>query len=212
MNYYYDLVLNFDLDHLWHFYEWEKSDFLTYVKKIPLFRIDFETMKDFLLYQVKLDSSFVSEIAHKTIVKNQDESLEYAFLISDAKNSLAVLLNEEGKVIALSSVLISDDNNINEFMYTLKERTLSYECLEKRNLTHELRQKEKLSQMIQIELSTIKKEQNLNKLKYLYYEWFGQDENDFTTMYQEMQSSLQSIDYETLEKISYFIRLSYHQV
>lgn len=212
MNYYYDLVLNFDLDHLWHFYEWEKSDFLTYVKKIPLFRVDFETLRDFLLFHIKLDSSFVSEIAHKTIVNNQDETLEYAFLMSDAKNSLAVLLNEEGNVIALSSVLISDDNNINEFMYTLKERTLSYECLEKRNHRHELRQKEKLNQVIQIELSTLKREQNMNKLKYLYYEWFGHDETDFLKMYEDMQEALKSTEIETLEKISYLIRLSYHQV
>lgn len=200
------------MDHLWHFYEWEKSDFLTYVKKIPLFRVDFETIKDFLTFHVCVDSSFVSEIAHKTVVRSQDEVLDYAFLMSDSKNSLAVLLNEEGKVIALSSVLISDDNNINEFMYTLKEKTIPYECMEKRKYHHELRQKEKMRQVIQIELSTLKKDQNLNKLKYLYYEWFGHDETDFFKMYQEMQEALQNTNIETLEKISYLIRLSYHQV
>lgn len=212
MNYYYDLVLNFDFDHLWHFYEWEKNDLLTYVKKIPLFRVDFDTMKDFLMYHIKMPSDFVSEIAHKTVVANQDETLEYAFLMSDAKNSLAVLLNEEGIVIALSSVLIRDDNNINEFMYTLREKNLSYERLNKREIKHELRQKEKLSQVIQVELATLREEKNINKLKYLYYEWFGHDEEDFTKMYEEMQMALKNTDLETLEKISYFIRLSYHQV
>ena len=212
VNYYYDLILNFDFDHLWHFYEWEKTDLLTYVKKIPLFRVDFDTMKDFLLYHIQMSSDFVLEIAHKTIVSNQDDSLEYAFLISDTKNSLAVLLNEEGNVIALSSVLITDDNNINEFMYTLREKDLSYQCLNRREVKHKLRQKEKLSQVIQVELATLKEEQNINKLKYLYYEWFGHDEDNFSKMYEEMQNALTNTDCETLENISYLIRLSYHQV
>lgn len=212
MNYYYDIILNFDMDSIWEFYEWEKTDPFVYVKKIPLFRVDYDTMLDFLTYHIQVKQEFLKEIQGKVSVRNPEEEMEYAFLMSDTKNSLAVMLNEEGKVIALSKVLIQDDNNINEFMYTLKESSIPYATLKEREKRNGLRQENAMKQMITLELSTLMKEKNVQKLKYLYYEWFGEEEEDLGKMYQMMKDALQNSGFSTLEKISYFIRLSYHQV
>lgn len=199
------------MDELWEFYEWEKTDYFSYVKKIPLFRVSFETLKDFMTYHIQMDLEFLSSIAHKTSVRGK-EDIPYAFLMNDTKNSLAVLLNEEGTVVALSKTLVADDNNIGEFMYTLKETDLPYKKQEKRKKKCGLRQENDLKRFIMVELSTLLEEKNVQKLKYLYYEWFNEEEDEFEKMYQKMYSSLQHTDISVLERISYVIKLSYHQV
>lgn len=211
MNYYYDVLLNFDMEHLWNFYEWEENDIFTHVRKIPLYRVDYETMKDFLSYQVQVSSSFLEEVAHKTITQNKDD-IYASFLMSDSKNSLAVLLNEEGKVIALSKLLVVDDNNVNEFMYTIRETKISYQTFELREQRKVLRQEEKIKQFILLELKTLFEERNEQKLKYLYYECFSYEEESLEKMYDDMVLYLKEPMNTNLEHLSYLIRLSYHQV
>lgn len=211
LNYYYDITLNFDMENIWEFYEWEEDDCFSYIKKIPLYRVSFETLKDFMTYSIKVDESFVLKNAHQTEIKGKDE-IYASFLISDTKNSLAVMLNEEGNVIALSKTLVEDDNNINEFMYTITEVKIPYQKLEKRKIRKSLRQEEKVKNLILVELNTLLSEQKKEKLKYLYYEWFLKEEEDIHEMYAEMVEQLKKPINETLSRIYYLIRLSYHQV
>lgn len=212
MNYYYDIDLNFDMEHIWEFYEWDDSDVLSHIKKIPLFHVDVETITTFLKNQITINQEFVKELAHKTITRDSKEEIYAAFLMSDSKNTLACLLNEEGKVIALSKVGIKDDNNINEFMYTIRETKIPYEIKEPREKRNGLRQVEKLKQFIQVEINTLIAEKNIQKLKYLHYEWLNQEENDLKKMAQNLTEALKKPMNKTLEKIFYLIRLSYHQV
>ncbi len=212
MNYYYDITLNFDLEHIYEFYEWETSDFLVSVKKIPLFRVSFETVQDFLNYHIVMSPDFVQEIAHKTLVHDSSEELYASFLMSDTKNSFGVLLNSDGVVLSISKVLIYDDNNINEYMYTLKEENFVYEICEPREKRMGLRQENRLKNFIRLELNTLYEEKNMNKLKYLYYEWFQKEEEFLDVMYYEMLEELMKPMSDVLEKIYYLIRLSYHQV
>ena len=48
MNYIYDLLLNFN-ENIYEFYDWNKTDNIKHIKKIPIFKIDSkknETIKD----------------------------------------------------------------------------------------------------------------------------------------------------------------------
>ena len=47
MNYYYDILLNFQ-DVYCMFYEWDSTDSIDFVKKIPLFHVDNKVYKDIL--------------------------------------------------------------------------------------------------------------------------------------------------------------------
>lgn len=210
MNYYYDVLLNFNQKVLWNFYEWEENDKLVFMKKIPLFRVSFETMQDFLGYHIQINSSFCKKIIEEVNCFKEDSP--YSFLISDSKNSLAVQFDEHGMVIGLSKLLLRDDNNLNEFIYTVPETEISYSILEKREIHHELRQYENMKNFVLVELNTLREEQNLHKLKYFYYELFQEEENDIMVMHQRMVQALESFSYDKLSKMNYFIRLSYHQV
>ncbi|MCI8575287.1 MAG: hypothetical protein HFI09_02325 [Bacilli bacterium] len=211
MNYYYDVLLNFSEDHLWNFYEWEENDSLLFAKKIPLFRVSFDTMKDFLTYHVSLKEEFLKQIAHKAIYQEND-NIYASFLISDGKNSLALMALENGEATSISKLLVKDDNNLNEFMYTLPLREIAYEIGEKRKDKRVFRQYEKMKEFILEELNRLRNEKNLHKLKYLYYEWFKKEEFDIDKMYDDMIASLPNFSGSELSRMNYFIQLSYHQV
>lgn len=212
MYYYYDVLLNFGIDgELYEFYEWEEEDNVEFIKKIPLFRVSLDCLKDTLKYKTKFDSSLVEQIKEKTIVKGSTESLN-TFLISDSKNTLALEVNEEGKVISRSKLLPSDELNISEVMFTMRESTLHYEKLEKYPSITTLRQERKIKKLIQQEIDTLYEENNTSKLKYLYYEWFNKNNDNIEEIYKEMASSLQKEYNDNLSVVYDFIKLSYHNM
>ena len=54
MNYYYDIVVNFQ-DTNYMFYDWNEKDNIEFIKKIPIFQVTTNTLKDFIseVYQIK---------------------------------------------------------------------------------------------------------------------------------------------------------------
>ena len=114
MDYYYDILLNFQEEYCM-FYEWDQEDVMDVIKKIPLFHVDSKVLKDLLTKIVVVNKSFLQSIENKTKLKN-NEFLQYTCVFSDAKNSLAVEFDQDGKIINRSSLILDDELNINEFM------------------------------------------------------------------------------------------------
>ena len=195
---------------VYEFYEWEEKDNVEFIKKIPLFRVTTECLKDNLKYQTKFDSSLVEQIKEKTIVKGSAENNLNTFILSDTKNALALEVNEEGRVVSRSKLLPSDELNLSEVMFTMKESTLHYEKLEKYQNSKTLRKIREIKKLIQHEIDTLYEEKNESKLKYLYYEWMNRNDNNIDTIYKEMTSSLQKGYDENLKRVYDFIKLSYN--
>lgn len=210
MYYYYDVYLNFSSEgEVFSFYEWESSDTLEFVKKIPLYHVSSETLKDNLEYKVKYSNNLYKLLKGKAIIKDKDNIDACIFIISDKNNSLALEINEEGLVIARSKLLLEDEVNINEMIFTIKETELDYKCLEKYKENVGLRQEEKIKKTIKCEIENLKKENNKSKLKYLYYEWFNKKCDDVYLMYQDMLDDLEKNYHDNLKVIYDFIKLSY---
>lgn len=210
MNYYYDIVLNLN-EELYEFYEWEENDSIDFIKKIPLFRVSTKTLKDNLKYQTKFSQTMIEQIKNKTIIK-KNENLENIFLISDTKNALALEINNEGLVINRSKLLVSDEMNLIEMIYSLKEVKIEYEKIKKYEVRKELRQIEKIKKLIKCEIDLLYQEKNRSKLKYLYYEWFNTVQNSLEKMYEEMNTELEKNFSEKLNNIYDLIKLSYHKI
>lgn len=210
MNYYYDIVLNLN-EELYEFYEWEENDSIDFIKKIPLFRVSTKTLKDNLKYQTKFSQTMIDQIKNKTVIK-KNENLENIFLISDTKNALALEINNEGLVINRSKLLVSDEMNLIEMIYSLKEVKIEYEKIKKYEARKELRQIEKIKKLIKCEIDLLYQEKNRSKLKYLYYEWFNTVENSLEKMYEEMNTELEKNFSDKLNNIYDLIKLSYHKI
>ena len=210
MDYYYDILLNFQ-DAYCMFYEWDENDYLEYIKKIPLYHVDSKTFNDFYLNKVKVSLEFLKEILNKTKLK-QNNSLKYACIISDGKNSLGVEFNDEGILQYKSSLILDDELNINEFMFNISISNITYEVLSKDVSSKYTRQEEKVKNLIRVEIKDIYAKKNYSKLKYIYLEWFRELKCDYEKMYQEMLDKLEGDLTEREYTIYELIKLSYNNV
>ncbi len=210
MDYYYDVLLNFQEKYCM-FYEWDKDDEIEYVKKMPVMHIDSKTYLDLLTKIIRVKEDFLNNIIDKTKLK-QNNYLKYACLFSDGKNSLALEFNEEGLVINKSSLILDDELNLNEFMYNISLCKLDYEIVMDDEVRMETRQEAKVKKIIRIEIENMYQKKNYSKLKYIYLEWFNELLDDIDKMYKNMLKKLENTLGEKEYKVYELIKLSYNNV
>jgi len=193
------------------FYEWDKEDNIEYIKKIPLFHIESKTYIDLYSKKIKVTKEFLNIIENKTKLK-QNNYLKYTAIFSDGKNSIGLEFNNDGIVISKSSVMLEDELNINEFMYSVKLSELNYEIIGEDEIQKETRQELKVKNILNVEINKMFKNKEYSKLKYIYLEWFNELLEDIDKMYENM---LIKINNHLLEKeyiIYELIKLSYNNV
>ena len=209
MNYYYDLTLDF-LENSYPFYEIQESDEFLNVKKIPLFQVDSKTLKDFLLYQVKVDREFLDQIKNKTVTMTG--TITYAVILADKNNAWAFKFQKTGECINYSALALKEELNLLEVIYTVKKINITYEKLNKITKNKLTRKEEKIKNLILKELSKLYAEHNDVKMQYLYLEWCDKLESDINVIYEDMQKKINNFVGEKEEKISKLIEISYNNV
>ena len=190
MNYYYDILLNFQ-DVYCMFYEWDENDAIDFIKKIPLYHVDSKVYKDLLTKKVKVTKSFLDEIEDKTKLK-QNNTLKYTCIFGDGKNAIAIEFNDDGIILNKSSILLEDEININEFMYSIDLFKLEYEVIINDKKRIETRQDEKIKRLLKIEIDSMYNNENKSKLKYIYLEWFNNLSDDYDEMYKNMLKKIEN--------------------
>ena len=173
MNFIYDIVLNFNKD-FYNFFEWNKNDNVINVKKIPIFLIDNDTFTSMKYDNVIVSKDFIDLIRDKTYTYTRSK-LGISCLISNNKEVIAVLFNDNGNLIKRSSLMLDEEEEVldeieNDSLYKIniiKRRKVNIENVN-RNI------KEKKDFLIKY----INEEKNDINLKYLYYDYFEKDENN----------------------------------
>ncbi|MDE5539055.1 MAG: DUF3603 family protein [Bacilli bacterium] len=213
MNYYYDVILNWNEDTIYEFYEWNDTDYLELIKKIPLFKVHHNTLIDALSMNIKVWSEFLDLIKDKTLIsgKNIINKIEYACLLTDNKNVLALEFNNKGEVINRSKLLVDDELNVLEASFNIKEYLLNYEVLNALPRVSTLRQELDAKRLITLEINSLYQNQDLAKLKYLYYEYKKKTVDDIDFIHQSIIQDLENFNQDIL-KLYYIIKLSYHNV
>lgn len=209
MNFYYDLVLNFN-EIAFMFYEWFDDDNIELIKKIPVFFVSNKVLKDLIYNDVIVDKEFLDLIKNKCELKNK--TLKYVALFASKNGAIALEFNNEGKSIYRSFLQIDDEIGVIEMLYTLPQFKLNYELERKINTNNNLRIENNIRNFIKVEIDSLYKQGNFDKLKYLYNEWFLKDNNDFSEIYKEMNQRLQKNITDKEIFIYNLIRLSYNNV
>ncbi len=207
MNYYYDLLLNFNEEY-YKFYEWESNDIILYIKKIPLYHINHNTYIEILTNKIKIDNKLLNSIRNNTKCKN--DFIEYACIFSDGKNSIAVEFNKEGISINKSSLLLDDELNINEFIYSVNKTNIQYNIISSEIINNESRQDRNIKKIIKLEIDNIYNNNELSKMKYLYLEWFNKLDNNINKMYNDMLNRLNNKLTSREYKIYELIKITYN--
>ena len=113
MNYIYDIYINLN-ELLYDFYEWNKSDNIIHIKKIPFFIIDSNTFKYIISNKIKIDSNFLKKINNKTEIWSPIISIPYCALFCDYNDIIVVQFDKYGYSIKKSFLNIDEENEIIE--------------------------------------------------------------------------------------------------
>lgn len=173
MNYIYDIYLNLN-DTLYDFFEWNKSDKLIHIKKIPMLKINHEDFVKINSYSIKVEEDFLNDIYKKTEVWNTNEKIDYCVLFCDEENLIAVEFDDKGNSIKKSYLQIDEELEILETINRYKEKCINFTVYKKENYIFKTRKELIEEKFIEKEL----KNTDIEKLKYIYFECFGKRENN----------------------------------
>lgn len=190
MNYVYDILSNFNQE-LYDFYDWDKNDNFTHLRKVPSFRVSKEVLVDLMFKKVKIKGNLLKLIKDKTQVFTKEgvDVIEYCFIVSDSVNALGVILDEDGVVYKRSKFLVSEELEINKCLKTSKIYNVEYNLLSsKTHYSNMTRNEEKVTSLILNELELVM--DSTDKIDYLYYEWFNT--NKGKNKYKKLVSSIKS--------------------
>ena len=167
MNYYYDIILNWNEENAYEFYEWNDFDYLELIKKIPLIKVKHKTFLDLTENIVKVDSDFLELIKEKTLVSDRKnfKKIEYACLFTDTKNAIAIEFNEEGVSISRSKLLVDDELNVLEVIYGIKETNINMEAIRKIKIDNTLRQIKEAQKLILMEINNLYQKKRNRQIK-----------------------------------------------
>lgn len=188
MIYIYDIILNFH-ENLYEFYEWNKNDKLINIKKIPLFRVDSNTLRDIKNNNVSFDTEFLDLLKEKTEYYNNREvkKMKYCFLLTDYYQVIAINIS---KKILYSSLAIDEELDILE-NNDLKIIKLKYKIIDSKNINiFKTRNNFEQEKYIKKELKKLEKENDIDKIKYLYFECFNKKENNIKEIFNQLYNSI----------------------
>jgi len=198
MIYIYDILLNFN-ENLIEFYEWEKSDVIYHIKKIPVFKIETVFMEDILAKKVNLNFSFLNIILNKTEVfdNKRIKTLKFGCLFTDGHKVIGALFNNDATIKKISDLLIDEARDVISISSRCTYLENEYNILGDKKIDYFLTRNEaKIKQCLIEEFNKIYLEKDDLKLKYLYFEYFNKNINDLSLIYKDLMISLNNINHQ----------------
>ena len=197
MAYIYDILLNFNKK-LIEYFEWEESDNIKYVKKIILFKVDSNVIKDIRDYEILFDKSFTDKIPKYEMNGNKDAAK--VCLLTDSFIVIAVLI-KNNKVSLISRLLLDEEFEVLEAANHIEETEIKYKKLKKKKLENtNLTRKEKLKRdKLSDEIDDLYNKKEIKGLMYLYYEYTNKENNNIDYIYKYLKESLDSFNEKHLE-------------
>jgi len=197
MSYVYDILLNFNSSkRFFDFFEWEEDDNILNIKKIPIFKVSRNMLYDLFNYKIKFSNEFLKKIEDcSSIYKQSKKNYKYLALFTDGDKVIGVSLNNNGITEYKSSLLIDEEEDISLSMEKLDVEEINYKKLEKENRELFITRKEEEEKEFLIkEINNLYKNNNIEKLKYLYIEFFNKKEDNIDSVYKALLSSLKDMD------------------
>lgn len=184
MNYIYDIYLNFHKTY-YDFYEWQQDDRIIHVKKIPIIKVNTQTLRKLMSHRFIIDDKTLNFIKNKTEIYNQKEHLN-CLVITDTKNIIAIKFNARGESIGTSSLLLEDEFEVLQFSLKAKEIETKYKLLNKNKYPLLTRKESKEKNFVLNKLHQL----SYDTLKYIYYDYFNKEETDTKIILQTLMKEI----------------------
>ncbi len=206
MKYIYDIVLNFN-ERFYDFYEWVDSDNIEYIKKIPIVFVENKVIEDLKYNKVEVDSKFLNDICNKCEIymDNGIGKIEYACLFCSKDTIIGVEFNYKGISIYRSDLEIDEALDIIEYVKKMKLSLFKYKVLDHSKPIFITRCEMDMINFINRELKNLYFDNNIDKLKYLYYECFNIINDDKLKIVLDLEKHMM----KNLNKLFDLLMLSY---
>ena len=182
MVYVYDIVLNLN-DELLEFFEWEDSDKIKYIKKVPLVKTDDTFIYNLIKNNIKLEDNFIDSIKNKTVYYDNKEK-NYPIIIF-ANGDLAIaLLIKDNKTFLYSRLLLDEEYEVMNIASRLSTTKMNYIVINKKDINNNLtREERRIKDVLLNEIKYLYNNNKLDKLNYYYYEYFNELINNKEDVY-----------------------------
>ena len=203
MTYIYDVTLNFN-ETLYDFFEWNSSDTLTHVRKIPIFKVSNDIFIDILSNIVKISDTILNRIKDKTDVYGKKNKSFTACLIRNEDNIIALKFNDEGLSKYISNIVVEEELDILEIKVNTT-KVFEYEIINPRKNLLTTRYDSINKTYIEKQLNSLNVKKDKEKIKYLYFEYFGKYITDETLALTRLKKEFNN---NSSNKLKDFLKLS----
>ena len=209
MDYIYDILLNISNKKAYDFFEWNQKDEIINLKKSPVIRIDTKSLIEICNYKIKFNNEFLKKIENQFLIyKQAKRKINYIVILSDTKKAIGITINSNGVLESRSTLLIEEEEEILSISEKLNVEKIEYKKLSKELDNNFLtRKEEECKKYLLKEINTLYQNNEIDKLRYLYIEYFNEKEDEKNNIYKNLISSLKNIDkkhqelYQILKKI-----------
>ena len=204
MTYIYDVTLNFN-EVLYDFFEWNNSDNLIHVRKIPIFKVSNDTFLNVLTYEVQLSDEILYKIKDKTDTYGKKAKSFTSCLIRNEDNIIALKFDDNGISKQVSSIIIEEELDILEIRVSMT-KSFEYKTLNKRKFLTSTRYDSVNRTYLQKQINSLNIDNDREKIKYLYFEYFGKYINDEKTALNKLKKEIIKDNYNN--NLKDFFKLS----
>lgn len=178
MNYIYDVITNFFEEYI-EFFEWEKNDNYLHFKRIPIIKINNKYYNTIITHNIKMDNEILKKIKNKSEIFYQKiDNNNYYILITNGKDIIALLLNQDGISIKRSSLYVDEELDILQTIKKINYKNINYTKLNKISTTFKTRNTLKKQEYLKNQLKRLSTNKDTKKIHYLYYECFNKNEKN----------------------------------
>lgn len=207
MNYIYDIIVNFNT-YAFDFYDWNDSDRLTHLRKIPIFKTDTNTLNDIIQNDVSFNASFLEQIKDKTeIFTNKNvKIIPYSFLLCDGAMVIAIKVDKNR--LFKSKLLLDEEDEVLDVCGKFKEQPIAFTIKKKNYMDNYVTRKQmNLVKKIDKMINDTYKNKDYDTLRYIYYDCFNKKNDDIENIMKQLNQKIQSFDHEVLTSIEKFYKL-----
>ena len=169
-----NITLNF-LDKFYPFYEWLEDDNIETFKKVYVYKVKSNILKDLINNIVKIELKYLKD---------------YPLIFTDEYEFIAIDFDKNGISNYKSSLTLKDEFKICNLICYLKFENINYKKVKKVNKPINSRYEEKIKKVLNLEIIKLYENNNVDKINYLYYEWFKREEDDIKKIINKMQKKL----------------------
>ena len=203
MNYIYDIFGNF-FENYYDFYEWNKSDKIINIKKIPIIKINKLDYKILLNNKFKINKELLNNIKNKTLLWNNKK--DNYLLITNGNDIFNIKFNNQGISTLRSSLQIEDELDILSIIKKIKTKKINYKLLKKNKPIFKTRKSIIIENNIITNIKKLSPTKDINKINYIYYECFNKLEKNTKKALIKIIKNINN--YQIMNKLNKFFELN----